>query len=1083
MGAPMTSDWAGQMAALFDEAEAAPPGTERAAVLCQIAEIQERRLADPGAALSVLQAALAEAPASGRVIEGLERIARNNGMWSEVVQVAGEVAETLDDPKLAADLWVQIAFWNETGRARLDEAIAAGEAALALEPAHGGALALLGNLHRRLRHWDAYVAVLDRRRDLSALDPGPLIESYREVLRFEPRHAGALDGLARALEETGEWREAGEALRRLIELYPDGSAEQVEARHRLAALLADGLADPRAAEEQLLLGLTSPAGAAHLPSLLLLATIYRRRSEWLKARQMLARAAEAAADPLQRARLLGDAAEISASHLDDEAHAAELYAAVVALDDTRDDLAERLAEFRLRRGDLVGLLPLAERLAARAEGKPAAEQSRLYHRLGRAREAAGDEAGAREAFRQAASGEDSDAARVALGDLAALCYRREEWADAAEAYGRLAQDPPGEAQPRDARVLILERLGVSRLRAGDAAGAIAPLEQALALEPRRPEALQAIVAAARAVEDDDVVVRHTPALLAVTGDAATKRDLLELVATIHHQRRNDPHRAIAAYFEALEIWPDERPILHRLLELLSETKQWKQAVQILRKLAELTAAEDRVPYLAAAGAILADEMAAPADAVEVLEEALDLMPRDPALWQRVQRLASELGDAKLQDAVYRRQIRRLGRDAGPDDGATLRALWDAVGDLARTRLGDPAAAIAAYESALALDPDDADRRRALAGLYQDAGPSRYGDAIAQHRAVLARARAVAEIEPEVRVLVRLFVETGALDDAHAAAGALVIAGRADPQERALYEQYRPRQPLRAPGQLTEASWQTHVRHPDQEPVLSLLLSAVAPVVAAARARPAKDLGLKKKMRRDVTKDPARASRMLARAAQMLGVALPEVYVADEQPFELEVVNARGTTAAAPVVLIGRGMGETRPELEAAFVAGRTVAWLRSDLLLRGAAFVPTVGELTVVVAAALRAIDPAFPVAAELAAAAAPYDVLLGQLSPQDRERLSAAVRRYKASVVASQDVAAVVARWARGAVFTAIRAGWLVAGDLEVASRLGQAFAATAAIDPADVVRDLMVFSVSAGYPDVRAELGFTTVDLAFRA
>ncbi|HVT08576.1 MAG TPA: hypothetical protein VHO67_14055 [Polyangia bacterium] len=1082
----MTSDWAGQMAALFEEAEAAPPGTERAVVLCQIAEIQERRLAEPGAALSVLQAALSNAPASGRVIEGLERIARNNGMWSEVVQVAGEVAETLDDPKLAADLWVQIAFWNETGRARLDEAIVAAEAALALEPAHGGALALLGNLHRRLRHWDAYVAVLDRRRDLSALEPGRLVESYREVLRFEPRHAGALDGLARALEETGEWREAGEVLRRLVELLPEGSTAQVEARHRLAAVLAEGLGDPRAAEEQLLLGLTSPAGAAHLPSLLLLAAIYRRRSEWLKARQMLARAAEAAADPLQRARLLADAAEISASHLDDEAHAAELWGAVVALDDTRDDLAERLVEFRLRRGDLVGLLPLAERLAARAEGKPAAEQARLYHRLGRAREAAGDEAGAREAFRQAASpdgSDDLDAGRLALADLAALCFRREEWADAAEAYGRLAAAPAGEAQPRETRLLVLERLGVSRLRAGDAAGAIAPLEQALALEPRRPEALQAIVAAARAVDDDDVVVRHTPALLAVTGDAATKRDLLELVATIHHQRRNDPHRAIAAYFEALEIWPDERPILHRLLELLSETKQWKQAVQILRKLAELTAPEDRVPYLAAAGAILADEMAAPGEAVEVLEEALDLTPRDPALWQRIQRLASQLGDAKLQDAVYRRQIRRLARDAGPGDAAMLRGLWDTVGDLARARLNDPAAAIAAYESALALDPDDPERRRFLAGLYRDAGPGRYADAIAQHRAVLARARTVAEIEAEVRVLVRLFVETGALDDAHAAAGALVIAGRADPQERALYEQYRPRQPLRAPGQLTEASWQTYVRHPDQEPVLSLLLSAVAPVVALTRARPAKDLGLKKKMRRDLGKDPSRACRMLARASHMLGVPLPEAYLADEQPFDLEVVNARGTAAAAPVILIGRGMGDARPELETAFVAARTVAWLRPDLLLRGAAFVPTVGELAVVVAAALRAIDPAFPVGTELAAAAAPYDVLVGQLSPQDRERLSAAVRRYKASAAASQDVAAVVARWARGAVFTAIRAGWLVAGDLEVASRLGQAFATTAAIDPADVVRDLMVFSVSAGYPDLRAELGFTTVDLAFRA
>ncbi len=415
-GLPMTSDWAGQIAALFDEAEAAPPGAERAAVLCRIAEIQERRMADPNGALSVLETALSEAPASGRVIEGLERIARNNGMWSELVAMASAVAEGLEDSRLAADLWVQIAFWNETGRAQLDEAVAAAEAALQLEASHGGALAVLGNLLRRLRKWDGYVAVLDNRRDLSGLDTARLVEGYREVLRYEPRHPGALDGLARALEEQGEWAESGEVLRRLIDLLPEG-AQQVAARHRLASLLAEHLAEPRAAEEQLLLALASPAGSSYVPSLLLLATIYRRRSDWLKARQMLARAAEAASDPVDRARYLGEAAEICEVHLDDEAQAAELYAAVLALDDTRDDLAEKLADLRFRRGDLAGSLPLAERLVARAAGKPPADQARLQHRLGRAREAAGDDAGAREAYR-AAAGEGPPATEEAHAALA-----------------------------------------------------------------------------------------------------------------------------------------------------------------------------------------------------------------------------------------------------------------------------------------------------------------------------------------------------------------------------------------------------------------------------------------------------------------------------------------------------------------------------------------------------------------------------------------------------------------------------------------------------------------------------------------
>ena len=134
----------------------------------------------------------------------------------------------------------------------------------------------------------------------------------------------------------------------------------------------------------------------------------------------------------------------------------------------------------------------------------------------------------------------------------------------------------------------LERLGVAYMRAGDPAKAIAPLEKAVTLEPRRRAVLEALVEAAKAAGNDDAVVRHTQALLSVTEDRQAKRELLEHVATIHHERRKDPQRAIAAYMAALEIWPDERSIMHRLLELLSETRQWKQSVALLLKLAEQT---------------------------------------------------------------------------------------------------------------------------------------------------------------------------------------------------------------------------------------------------------------------------------------------------------------------------------------------------------------------------------------------------------------------------------------------------------------------------------------------------------------
>jgi hypothetical protein len=70
--------------------------------------------------------------------------------------------------------------------------------------------------------------------------------------------------------------------------------------------------------------------------------------------------------------------------------------------------------------------------------------------------------------------------------------------------------------------------------------------------------------------------------------------------------------------------------------------------------------------------------------------------------------------------------------------------------------------------------------------------------------------------------------------------------------------------------------------------------------------------------------------------------------------------------------------------------------------------------------------------------------------------------------------------RWARASALTAIRAGLLLAGDVEIAARLGQA--AHPEIDPAAIVHELCVWSVSEGYFELRAQLGLRTVNLGFR-
>jgi tetratricopeptide (TPR) repeat protein len=282
---------------------------------------------------------------------------------------------------------------------------------------------------------------------------------------------------------------------------------------------------------------------------------------------------------------------------------------------------------------------------------------------------------------------------------------------------------------RNDKLAALERLGIAYREAGEPAKAIEPLEKALQLEPRRRVVLETLVAAAKTAGDDDAVVRHTQALLAVTEDREKKRELLEHVATIHHERRKDPQRAIAAYMAALDMWPEERSIMIRLLELLTETKQWKQSVQLLGRLAELTEPESRAPYWVAAGNILSEELNAVPEAIDAFERAMDADPSDFKTFERIDKLVTATHDWKAQERIYRRQIKRMGQDVAPDKRPVLLALWHGLGEIYRSRLKDCPAAVAAFEVAVSMDPESVERHKILAELYRPVRPRhlRQGD--------------------------------------------------------------------------------------------------------------------------------------------------------------------------------------------------------------------------------------------------------------------------------------------------------------------------------------------------------------------
>jgi len=343
---------------------------------------------------------------------------------------------------------------------------------------------------------------------------------------------------------------------------------------------------------------------------------------------------------------------------------------------------------------------------------------------------------------------------------------------------------------------------------------------------------------------------------------------------------------------------------------------------------------------------------------------------------------------------------------------------------------------------------------------------------------------------DLKTLVRLFVDIGLLEEAYAVAAALVIAGKADNDERALFQQYRPQGVLRAHGRLNEDLWQRLIYHRDEDRVLSQIFAILGPAVAMARAKPAKDIGLKRKQQRDVNTDPTMVCKAFAYGAAVMGVSLPAVYVVAEASGELDVANLRGTIAATaspvqPALVIGRKLLDLQNDVELAFIVGRTLAALRPDYLLRWPNFVPTMAELEVIVHAASRLVDPSRPVPGEIAAEVDKYAGFLSKtMPPQLTEQLSVLIRRLPVQVEdgLARPTSADLAKWARAACMTTIRAGFLLSGDIEVAVRLGSSLGLMAGIEPAEVARDLCDWSVSEGYFELRSQLGLVTVAVGYR-
>src|SRR6185436_1256348 len=334
-------------------------------------------------AIASFERALAHDPGSPEALVGLEGLYRQSERWGELARILrereGRATEATLRRKLRTERIELLLGRLHDGPA----AIEALEAAVSDDPDDRVALRSLEALYREQHREPERLSTLERLLPLAESDEERIgllrrlasghrsrpeggtaaMGALERAFALGDRHEDTLESLVRTYEQRGDWRACAEVL----DSWAEQGSPEVRAQHlaRAGKLYLDKLHDSAAGEERYARALElDPRNPAVLTAL---AHLGRDRGDFFRAAKFLVEAEERTRNPLEKARLLHEAAVLHQDQLDDEARASELYARTLAADPGHAAAAGRLAPLYEKARAWEALEPVLDMLARRAE--------------------------------------------------------------------------------------------------------------------------------------------------------------------------------------------------------------------------------------------------------------------------------------------------------------------------------------------------------------------------------------------------------------------------------------------------------------------------------------------------------------------------------------------------------------------------------------------------------------------------------------------------------------------------------------------------------------------------------------------
>lgn len=1035
-----------------------------------VAETYELRLDRIDDAIAEYAQIAESEPRELRALKGLERLYAQRESWQDLFGVLERQYELVATDKERVSILSRLASMLEEEFLKPERAAERLEQVLEIDPNNEPALRGLERLYRNLQRWDELISTYERHvtatpdraqkiESYAAIgdvytgelnDADRAVDAFLNILALDPDNVRALDALTRLYERREDHSQALEMMGQLVRLTAD-PAQVVDLRFRMGRILDEHLADREAAVDNYKSALDVEPG--HLPSLEAMRKIYLDAGDWLAAAKTLEQETTYHQQPRRVAELLVELGRLYDERLEEHDRAITVWEAAQKQDPDNEDAALPLAEEYVRVERWADAYPLLDMLVKRSGKRDQNEQHRLSFMLG--------DVALRLAQHEAAIKALSKAYQIdqqhlpTLLKLAEAHYAAADWEKAFKYYQMLLvhhRDSLG----RDEITDVFYKLGVVKREQGDRRKALNMFDKALEEDPHHRPTLEAMVGVHEKAGDFEQVIHYKKQILELA-DISERFGMLDEIGDLWHEKLKNAQKAIEAYSEASELDPKNHKVLHKLLGLYQQTKQWDEAIGVIQRVSDLDERKSaKAKYAYTIAVILRDELKDTDRAIVKFDEALDLDSTQLKAFEAINKILNTKKDWKQLERAFRKMIRRVMTAGNPDPELAFN-LWHNLGVIYRDRLKHYESAVTAFNEAAQLRPDADQEHVILAELYTLLGPEKLENAIAEHQWLLRRDPYRVE---SYQALYRLYFDARAYDKAWCLAATLSFLKRADAEQQKFFADNRPSGPIRPQNRLNDERWLKDLAHPEQDLLLSKIFEQIWPAVLSLRVQSEKEAGLNKKHEVDPGSSTVTFARTFGFVSNVLGLPAPRLFLR---------TDVQGGLVHMPVWPLASVSGATLlsgySPSDLMFVAGRHLSDYRPEHYVR--TMLKSNTELKVVLLAGLRIANlvPASDPAVEQTA-----QQLASKMQPAQRDALVSLGKRF-VDAGARTDVK----KWLQSVELTACRAGFLVANDLETAAKMVTQLGAQGPVDlpPKEKIKELVLFSVSEEYFRLREHLG----------